>query len=155
MSAIGATANTSYLDSSDKSTTTADVNCTSPTPVEKIARATGGEILVDEGMQSTCAGVFAAGDCCQVVSQQEQGQPERHWFQMKLWSQVRISCHSLCLRVCLSCLLFSRLVGYVGFSQLKEKEGLEVKDSSHLLPSFYIIPPLIYIQSSLSFLQLR
>ena len=74
-----------------------------------IARAPGGEVLVDEGMQSTAMGVFAAGDCCQVVcarqmerEQQGQGQrQERHWFQMKLWSQVRRGRprHCLCLSI--------------------------------------------------------
>lgn len=80
VSATGVQASTSYLDDGS------------------IARAQGGEILVDEGLQSVSPGafgVFAAGDCCQVCLGEKEGngenesRQERHWFQMKLWSQVR------------------------------------------------------------------
>jgi hypothetical protein len=89
VSATGATAHTPYLDVDG---------------ADGIARAVGGEVLVDEGLQSVSAsapGVFAAGDCCQVClfsdASEQNGEGdaaivermhERHWFQMKLWSQV-------------------------------------------------------------------
>ena len=90
MSATGVKASTSYLKD------------------EGIARGPGSEVLVDEGLQAlspTAHGVFAAGDCCQVCFQEDRvndhgdddgvgvinkmKRDERHWFQMKLWSQVR------------------------------------------------------------------
>ena len=46
----------------------------------------GGAIQVDQFMRTSAAGVYAAGDACFVLLQEEE---EREWFQMRLWSQAR------------------------------------------------------------------
>lgn len=76
VSATGVTPNTSYL-SAGNSNDSSEIAC-SPS----------GEILVDEALQTSAVGVFAAGDCCQVYLDSKNEGP-RHWFQMKLWSQAR------------------------------------------------------------------
>lgn len=92
--------------------------CTSYLRDEGIARAPGGEVLVDEGLQSVspaAKGVFAAGDCSQVCLREDQDQEavnkgrreERHWFQMKLWSQARsmgiYAAHCIARSIALQC----------------------------------------------------
>jgi NADPH-dependent 2,4-dienoyl-CoA reductase/sulfur reductase-like enzyme len=56
----------------------------------EIERAQDGGIAVDIDMQTSCDGVFAAGDVCTVVRDTEMA-PGTHttWFQMRLWSQAR------------------------------------------------------------------
>ena len=54
--------------------------------------AEDGAVLVNEYMETTVPDVFAAGDCCcyQPSSKSlEENETSGHWFQMKLWSQVR------------------------------------------------------------------
>jgi hypothetical protein len=69
--------------------------------------ARDGSILVNECFQTSVDHVFAAGDCCSVVlGDDTTGNPDidmyhssapgtdmqrQHWFQMRLWSQVRLT----------------------------------------------------------------
>lgn len=50
-----------------------------------LARAPDGGLLVDGQLRTSDPSVWAAGDCCTV----EEGAMGPHWFQMRLWTQVR------------------------------------------------------------------
>jgi Pyridine nucleotide-disulphide oxidoreductase len=44
-----------------------------------------GGIIIDEQMQTSAPGIFAAGDVCCAKALE---QASAHWFQMRLWTQV-------------------------------------------------------------------
>ena len=44
-----------------------------------------GGVIIDEQMQTSVPGVFAAGDVCCAKALE---QASAHWFQMRLWTQV-------------------------------------------------------------------
>lgn len=47
--------------------------------------SSAGGVIVDERLQSSVQGVFAAGDACAAAALETSGAP---WFQMRLWTQV-------------------------------------------------------------------
>lgn len=55
-------------------------------PVGDLQRASDGGILVDNDLQSSIPGIYAAGDCCTV----NPAATAPHWFQMRLWTQARL-----------------------------------------------------------------
>jgi NAD(P)H-nitrite reductase large subunit len=50
--------------------------------------AQDGGIVVDQFMQTSVAGIYAAGDVCSIEWQHGQSPPSL-WFQMRLWTQAR------------------------------------------------------------------
>jgi hypothetical protein len=52
----------------------------------EVRRAPDGGLEVDADMQTSAAGVYAAGDACSATWALE---ASPHWFQMRLWSQAR------------------------------------------------------------------
>jgi Pyridine nucleotide-disulphide oxidoreductase len=55
----------------------------------RVASRRDGGVIIDEQMQTSVPGVFAAGDVCCAKALE---QASAHWFQMRLWTQV--SCQS-------------------------------------------------------------
>lgn len=49
-------------------------------------------ILINECFETSCTDIYAAGDCCSVClsnDSESNDNYQRHWFQMRLWSQAR------------------------------------------------------------------
>ena len=47
-----------------------------------------GTLAVNQYMETSISDIYAAGDCCSIVSSDS---AQSHWFQMRLWTQVSIS----------------------------------------------------------------
>jgi NAD(P)H-nitrite reductase large subunit len=56
-------------------------------PAELQRKPGDGGVIIDEQMQTSVPGVFAAGDVCCAKALE---QASAHWFQMRLWTQARI-----------------------------------------------------------------
>jgi pyridine nucleotide-disulfide oxidoreductase domain-containing protein 1 len=87
ISAVGVVPCTSFLfPSDDSSTDLAQMIQSDPTT---------GAILINECFETSCPHIYAAGDCCTVYLSDTETETnknsgnDRHWFQMRLWSQAR------------------------------------------------------------------
>ena len=59
---------------------------------EEVSETPGGVIVVAGTQATSCAGVYAAGDCTSVKARgDEYSRSEINWFQMRLWSQARVA----------------------------------------------------------------